>query len=110
MNKELKYKVYGGFIGVIWFLLLFISSFGFFYVLINDFNKDVNYSVDDDIKLKVKELSTDDLYKVWQETSMGTSINSFTYDELDERGYWEEKDKIIEEKDIKFFNEFIKNK
>ncbi len=59
-------------------------------------------------KKEFKALSTEDLYKVWNETSIGTDIHHLAWKELDNRGYWDKKRNKNELEAIEIVNKYIK--
>ena len=53
-----------------------------------------------------KNISTENLYKIWRETDVKTDICFKAYKELNKRGYWDGIEKKKEQEAIKIFNKY----
>ena len=56
----------------------------------------------------IKSISTEKLYKIWDETDVGTDIHYESYRELDKRGYWDEERRKEEIEAEKILNNYLK--
>ena len=53
-------------------------------------------------------ISTENIYKIWDETSMVTDVHSCAYRKLNEREYWDKEREKDEEEAVKILNKYLK--